>query len=150
MHSPVEATWYYRLNSLVSKAVSEHGTVPLINALAEARERARNSFIYSPGFTFYERYEDKDPATEVDAICLIDGKLWIGEVKSNVREFSEREMNKLVSGTKKFGGDKAFVYAQEGNQDTLSKRCKSFSGASGIEIVHLYPSGFVAQPAYHL
>ena len=32
-------TWYYRLNSLVSKAVSEHGTVALINALAEVRKR---------------------------------------------------------------------------------------------------------------
>ncbi len=27
VHSPVEPTWYYRLNSLVSKAVSEHGTL---------------------------------------------------------------------------------------------------------------------------
>ena len=66
----------YRFNSLVSKAVSEHGTVALINALAEAREKdTKNSFIFSPGFAFYAHYDDKDPVSEVDAICLVDGKL---------------------------------------------------------------------------
>jgi hypothetical protein len=130
--------------------VSDHGTVALINGLAKAREKASNSFIYSPGVTFYERYEDKGPATEVDAICLIDGELWIGEVKSNVREFSKREMKKLVSDTKKLGGDKAFVYAEEGDQECLGKRCQLFSASEGIEMVQLYPSGFAALPAYHL
>lgn len=148
-HTPVEGTWHYRLNSLVSKAISEHGTVPLINALAKAREEARNSFIYSPGFQFYMRYEDKKPITEVDAICLVDGKLWIGEVKSNAREFSDRDMNKLISDAKALGADKAFVYAQEGNQNTLNGQCKSFSAQSGIEIVHLYPGGFGTMPAYY-
>jgi rubrerythrin len=148
-HAPVEGRWHYRLNSLVSKAISEHGTVPLINALAKAREEARNSFIYSPGFQFYVRYEDKSPITEVDAICLVDGKLWIGEVKSNAREFSDRDMNKLISDAKALGADKAFVYAQEGNQNALNSQCKSFSAQSGIEIIHLYPSGFGTMPTYY-
>jgi hypothetical protein len=148
--SPVEPTWYYRLNSLVSKAVSEHGTVALINALAEAREKARNSFIFSPGFAFYAHYDDKDPVSEVDAICLVDGKLWIGEVKSQASDFSSAVMAKLVADAKKLGADKAFVFAQEGNQDALGRHCKTLSASSDVEIIHLYPGGFATQPAYHV
>jgi hypothetical protein len=150
VHSPVESTWYYRLNSLVSKAVSEHGTVALINALAEARKRARNSFIFSPGLTFYEHYDDKDPATEVDAICFVDGELWVGEIKSNAREFSATVMAKLASDAKRLGADKAFVFAQEGNQDALGRNCEASSRANCVEIIHLYPSRFEKQPAYHI
>jgi hypothetical protein len=148
--SPVEPTWYYRLNSLVSKAVSEHGTVALINALAEAREKARNSFIFSPGFEFYAHYDDKDPVSEVDAICLVDGKLWIGEVKSNASEFSSAVMSKLVADAKKLGADKAFVFAQEGNQDALRRHCETSSATGDIEIIHVYPGGFGAQATYHV
>jgi hypothetical protein len=150
MRSPVEPMWYYRLNSLVSKAVSEHGTVALINALAEARKKARISFIFSPGFTFYAHYEDKDPVAEVDAICLVDGKLWIGEVKSNASEFSSAVMAKLVADAKKLGADKAFVFAQEGKQDALGRHCESLSASGDVQIIHLYPGGFAAQPAYHV
>jgi hypothetical protein len=150
VRSPVEPRWYYRLNSLVSKAVSEQGTVALINALAEAREKARSSFIFSPGFVFYADYDDKDPVSEVDAICLVDGKLWIGEVKSNAREFSSTVMAKLVADAKKLGADKAFVFAQEGNQGALGRHCKTLSSSGEIEIIQLSPSGFGSQPSYHV
>jgi predicted RNA-binding Zn-ribbon protein involved in translation (DUF1610 family) len=148
--SPVEPTWYYRLNSLVSKAISEHGTVALINALAAAREKARNSFIFNPGFVFYVHYDDKDPVSEVDAICLVDGELWTGEVKSNASEFTQSVMSKLIADGKKLGADKAFVFAQEGNQDALRRHCETSSAAGDIEIIHLCPSGFAAQPSYHV
>jgi hypothetical protein len=148
--SPVEPTWYYRLNSLVRKAVSEQGTVALINALAAAREKARNSFIFSPGFVFYAHYDDKDPVSEVDAICLVDGKLWIGEVKSNAREFSSTVMAKLVADAKKLGADNAFVFAQEGNQGALGRRCETLTASEHLEIIHLHPGDFAAQSVYHV
>jgi hypothetical protein len=67
VRSPVEPTWYYRLNTLLRSAITEHGTVALIHVLAEAREQARHSFIYSPGLEFYESFEDTKPVTEIDA-----------------------------------------------------------------------------------
>jgi hypothetical protein len=73
VHTAVETTWYYRLNTLVRRAIVEHGTVALIGALAAAREEARNSFLYSPGLVFYERYEDREAVADIDTICLIDG-----------------------------------------------------------------------------
>jgi len=149
-HSPAEGRWYYRLNSLVSKAVSEHGTVALINALAKAREQARTCFIYVPGLEFYKTSEDKAPATEGDAICIVDGKLWIGEVKSRVQDFTQDELEKLARDMRTLRGDVVFVYAQEGDQTKLNARCAPFFAAKGIQWVHLYPSGFTDQPAFHL
>jgi hypothetical protein len=69
--------------------------VALISALARAREQARNSFIYSPGLELYQNYEDQNPAAEIDAICLVDGKIWVGEVKTNAAEFKPKEIEKL-------------------------------------------------------
>jgi len=38
-----------------------------------AREKAKHSFIFSPGISFFERYADRSPKVEVDAVCLVDG-----------------------------------------------------------------------------
>ena len=90
VRTPVEPTWYYRLNTLVRSAINQHGTVALIHGLSEAREQARRSFIYSPGLEFYESFEDTKPIAEIDAICLVDGSLWIGEVREPLIKLSTR------------------------------------------------------------
>jgi hypothetical protein len=150
VHSAVESTWYYRLNSLLRSGIVEHGTVALIAALAQAREEAKNSFIYSPGLEFYQKYEDKSPTAEIDAICLVDGKVWVGEVKTNAAEFKPKEIEKLLRETVKLAADKAFVFALEGNQDALHRRCENAAKTSGIEIVHLYPSSWGLGPSFHI
>ena len=150
VHTAVESTWYYRLNTLLRSGIAEHGTVALIAALAQARENARNSFIYSPGLEFYQNYEDKTPTAELDAICLIDGQVWVGEVKTNAAEFKPKEIDKLLRESKKLNADKAFVFALEGDQDALRRRCEEVSKTSGIEIVHLHPSSWGSTPSYHI
>jgi hypothetical protein len=124
--------------------------VALIAALAQAREEARNSFIYSPGLEFYQDYEDKNPAAELDAICLVDGKVWVGEVKTNAAEFKPKEIEKLLREAKKLNADKAFVFALEGDQDALHRRCEEATKTSGTEIVHLHPSSWGLTPSYHI
>jgi hypothetical protein len=121
-----------------------------IHALAEAREQARNSFIYSPGLEFYESFEDTKPVKEIDAICLVDGYLWIGEVKTNAGEFKPQEMEKLLREAKKLNVDKAFVYALEGNQEALHRRCEQLSAESAIPIVHLWPGSWALTPSFHI
>jgi hypothetical protein len=150
VHSGVEARWYYRLNALMRSAIAEHGTVALVSGLARAREKARLAFLYSPGFLFFERYEDQSPKVEVDAVCLVDGEVWVGEIKSNVSEFKEREMRKLTDEAKRLGADKAFVFAMLGDQNALEQRCSATSQTAGIQVVQLRPSQFASQPAFHL
>jgi hypothetical protein len=150
VRTPVESTWYYRLNTLVRSAITEHGTVALIHALSEAREQARHSFIYSPGLEFYESFEDTKPFTEIDAICLVDGSLWVGEVKTNASEFKPREMEKLLREARKMKADKAFVYALEGNQEALGRRCEEVSKAGAIPVVHLQSGSWALTPSFHI
>ena len=150
MQSAVEPTWYYRLNSLLRSGIVEHGTIALIAALAKAREEARVSFVYSPGLVFYERFEDREAAAELDAICLIDGQLWVGEVKTNASEFKPREMEKLLREAAKLNADKAFVFALEGDQDSLHRRCEGISKASSIPVVHLWPSSWSHSASFHV
>jgi hypothetical protein len=150
VRSPVEPTWYYRLNTLVRSAITEHGTVALIHALAEAREQARHSFIYSPGLEFYESFEDTKPVAEIDAICLVDGYLWIGEVKTNASEFKPQEMQKLLREAQKMNADKAFVYALEGNQEALSRRCAEVSKESAVPVIHLQSGSWALTPSFHI
>jgi hypothetical protein len=150
VRTPVEPTWYYRLNTLVRSAINQHGTVALIHGLSEARERARHSFIYSPGLEFYENFEDTKPVAEIDAICLVDGSLWIGEVKTNAAEFKPKEMEKLLREAQKMNADKAFVYASEGNQEVLGRRCEEVSKASGIPVLHLQPGSWALTPSFHI
>jgi hypothetical protein len=150
VRSPVEPIWYYRLNTLVRSAITEHGTLALIHALSEAREQARHSFIYSPGLEFYESFEDKAPVTEIDAICLVDGSLWVGEVKTNASEFKPREMEKLLREAQKMNADQAFVYALEGNQEALGRHCEQVSKAGVIPVVHLRSGSRVLTPSFHI
>jgi hypothetical protein len=150
VQTPVEPTWYYRLNTLVRSAITEHGTVALIHALAQAREQARHSFIYSPGLEFYEKYEDESPVSEIDAICLIDGAIWVGEVKTSASEFKPLEIKKLIREAQKLNADKAFVYALEGNQDALHRRCEELSKESSLPIAHLWPSSWALTPSLHI
>jgi hypothetical protein len=150
VQSEVEATWYYRLNALMRGAITEHGTVALIGGLSKAREKARHSFMFSPGLSFFEGYDDQSPKVEIDAICLVDGEVWIGEVKSRASEFKAVEMIKLVTEAKRLGAERAFVFALEGDQEALQRHCRSASESAGIKILQLYPSQFASQPAYHL
>lgn len=150
VHSDVEATWYYRLNTLLRGGIVEHGTVPVIAALAAARGEAKHSFVYSPGFVFYERYEDRKAVAELDVICIVDGELWVGEVKTNASEFKPNEMEKLIREAKKMGADKAFVFASEGDQDLLHKRCEEASKSHGFAVIQLWPSSWGQSASFHI
>lgn len=131
-------------------SLSASATVALIAALAAAREQAKDSFVYSPGLVFYELYEDREPVAELDAICIIDGELWVGEVKTNAAEFKPKEMEKLLRETRKMRGDKAFVFALEGDQDALNRRCEEASKANDTPVAHLRPSSWGSSASFHI
>jgi hypothetical protein len=115
-------------------------------ALARAREQARSSFVYSPRLEFYRNYEDQNSATEINAICSVDGKVWLGEVKPMLRS-AAKEIEKLLRESTKIAADKAFVFALGGDQGALHRRCDEASKAGGMEIVELYPSSWNLRPS---
>lgn len=93
---PVESAWRYRLNSLIRNGIALHGCVPVISALRALRERARESFIYTHGVALFKGYDDPKPAAEIDLLCISNGRLICGEVKSSASEFTEEELSKLA------------------------------------------------------
>jgi hypothetical protein len=151
VHTAVDSRWYYRINSLLREAVAHHGTVALISALAKLRERARGSFIYSPGIEFYEKYEDVKPATEIDIVCILDGQLWVGEVKSKAGEFSQTEIDKLIAASKRLQADKTFLFALDGDQQSITNTCNRLK-AEGcqVDLVQVWPSLRAAEPSLHV
>jgi hypothetical protein len=92
----VESVWRYRLNSLVRNGIALHGCVPVISALRYLRERARESFIYTHGVALFKEYGDAKPEAELDLLCILDGRLVCGEVKSSVSDFTREELAKLA------------------------------------------------------
>ena len=93
---PVESVWRYRLNSLIRNGIALHGCVPVISALRDLRESARDSFIYTHGVALFKEYGDPQPEAEMDLLCISDGKLVCGEVKSSASEFTQEELGKLA------------------------------------------------------
>jgi hypothetical protein len=151
VHTPVDTQWIYRANSLVRGAIAHHGTVALLLALAKLREQARDSYIYSPGIQFYERYEDRDPAVEVDLVCVSDGKIVVGEVKTDAGEFNRPEIDKLVAAAKRLGADQACVFALDGSQEKLAKLCAAAKAENcPVDLLHVWPSQRASEAALHV
>jgi hypothetical protein len=120
---PVEAPWTYRLNSLVRNAIAFHGCMPLILTLYTAREfPTRHSFLFVPGIALYKEYTDKSPAAEIDFIAVADGKTVIGEVKTSLEEFSQKEITKLADLAKKQRPDVAILGCLRGDAMQLERR----------------------------
>lgn len=68
LHLPVESKWLYRLNDLVTNAVSFHGVIPVIWALGHLLSYSRDSFIFIPGVALFESYNSKSPLAEIDLV----------------------------------------------------------------------------------
>jgi predicted Zn-ribbon and HTH transcriptional regulator len=92
----VEGTWLFKLNALVRNAVAFHGCVPVISTLHDLRTLARTSFLCVPGLKFFESYGARSPVAEVDIVCVVDGHLWIGEIKQSSTEFTSEDLKKLA------------------------------------------------------
>lgn len=84
------------MNSLVRNGIALHGCVPVTSALKYLRERARESFIYTHGVALFKDYGDSKPEAEIDLLCISNGKLVCGEVKSSASEFTREELAKLA------------------------------------------------------
>lgn len=118
---PVESVWRYRLNSLVRNGIALHGCVPVISALRNLRERARESFIYTHGVALFTEYGDSKPEAEMDLLCISDGRLVCGEVKSSVSDFTREELAKLARVAADIRADQVAISAFDDQGDLLQQ-----------------------------
>lgn len=146
----VKATWRYRLNTLIRNAVAFHGCVPVILSLCELRSfPTRHTFICAPGIELYKSYEDKKPSAELDLVCISDGKLIIGEVKTNCAEFIPKELTKLADHVKIFNANVVILGCFQDPKNQINRRktdLESLLSGTRCQVLTIVPSPHVFKP----
>jgi hypothetical protein len=78
---PEEPSWFYKLDEIVYQALLNNSAVPILT-LDALREKCKESFLFCPELRINVKGEEKN-FMELDICCIPDGKLCIGEAKSN-------------------------------------------------------------------
>lgn len=99
---PAEASWSYKLNSMVRDAFSEHGVIPVLLVLGQLSMEAKSSFYFIPCTDLIKKTRGGKykVETDLDISCVVDGKLVIGEVKQSIEGFNEgifKEMKRVAT-----------------------------------------------------
>ena len=78
---PNEASWFYKLDEMAYLMLQHNGHVPVL-ALNKLRLQSRESFLFRSEVQLTPKGSTK-MYLEVDVCCISDGRLCIGEAKSN-------------------------------------------------------------------
>lgn len=114
---PLKNEWSFRLNNLVVNAIQYHGTVSVLHALyvMQNDRHQHGMFMYLPCQDLHMRDQNlanQDPTkismkdgelhiregqrfTDLDLLVVMEGRVSIGEVKSDPQSFTEEEFTKL-------------------------------------------------------
>ena len=74
--------WLYKLPEVVFQGFEDNMQVPLL-ALNYLRRASKHSFEWVPDSNIYTQQNDRKAYRNLDILCISDGKLYIGEAKSN-------------------------------------------------------------------
>jgi hypothetical protein len=78
---PEEPSWFYKMDELVYQALFNNSMVPVLTLNAILKE-SKESFLFCPELRISLKGQKKH-FMELDICCIPDGKLCIGEAKSN-------------------------------------------------------------------
>lgn len=118
----VESPWRYRLNTLIRNAVAFHGLIPVILTLYELRHtHARHFFLFAPGVELYNADSGEGPSAELDIVSIMDGKLIIGEVKTNSEELNQSGIEKLADLAKSIEADAVVIGCYQDSKAHLNE-----------------------------
>ena len=86
--------WQFKLDGFILEGLREHGLLSCLWCLANLSSRAKSSFYFCESKQlFYDKaaYEKQSPSAEIDLIVVVDGLVYLCEVKSSSREFSSEK-----------------------------------------------------------
>jgi hypothetical protein len=150
---PIEAEWSYKLNELLQNAISQHGVLPAIWALGYLLSSARESFLYLNGIEIYNNYLFRRPDRELDLVCIVDGELIIGDIKTNSAEFSKEALDDLVAISKKVLPQKVIIFCLEDSNGQLKRKAEILEKELvpfKIQVMGRKPDSYFFEPVYHL
>lgn len=99
---PIEPSFAYKLNDLVKNNIYQtktqrDGNLTVIRTLSHISTNSLNSFEFSPQINIYDDLHSNKPYSELDILCVSDGKLIIGESKHDSSSFKADNNKSLIS-----------------------------------------------------
>ncbi|MDP3147400.1 MAG: hypothetical protein Q8N66_18480 [Bacteroidota bacterium] len=104
---PAETPFSYKLNDLVknnicrmeaSGKIQPDGNSTVVRALLSLNRKSRSSFNFSPQVDLYPSPQPGiKPLTDLDIVCEVDGKLYIGEAKYSSEAFIDESRKSLLN-----------------------------------------------------
>lgn len=128
---PIDLHLDFRLNEFISTCIREHDTLTVVWTLSELQRQARRSFIFAPQTALFRSYPEHPrhpPDRELDIVCVVDGKLTLGEAKSSVAMISATEIATLAEVAKELTPDVVVLAARTGDQRRLDEKVLSLKG----------------------
>lgn len=119
---PVESNFYYKLNDLIKNNMFHakdlrDGNLTVIRTLVSLKSSCRMDFRYVPQIDVLKNYRNAKPYTDLDIVCIVDGKLFIGEAKHTSTAFFDKNSQNLTC------LDTLAAIAQEILPDTIVLSC---------------------------
>ncbi len=149
---PTEVEWSYRLNALVRNGIALYGAGPVLSTLADLSLEARTFFIADPGVDLFERGKG-EPTAELDLAGIIDGQVFIGEVKTDTSGFEERDLHRLADTARRVSAHLVILAAFLGERTLLATHAQVLGGLlgdAGVEVRTLMPHDWCFRHQFHL
>lgn len=86
----------YALNTLVQSGIKRLGLLPVILTLAHFESESRELFMFAPSLDVFAG-GSAEPLTDLDVVCVADGRLIVGEAKESPTLFDRAQLRALHS-----------------------------------------------------
>jgi hypothetical protein len=151
-HAPVNIRWLFRPNEFLIESLRAHSILSLIWLLTRLSEEARRSFIFM-GPTCFGYTQEERPEAEADLLLVIDGRVFLCEVKSSWRVLRSSDITDLVALATRLRPDVALLGIMEargGGPANELQSAKAELSAKGIELRIVTLDGYNLQDGPHL
>lgn len=137
---PVDVALDFRMNEFFAACLREHDTITVAWAIGAMRQQAKHSFMFAPQTALYRDYPENQGQRidrEVDLLCILDGRLVIGEVKAGAELITKSDIMDLAALAQDLGADVAVLAAVKGQPAAME--------AKVAELRALLPVGIKAE-----
>ena len=141
---PISFEWKYKLNEFVWNALCKSNNgLSVLWTIGFLHEMFRSDFFYLPEVQLFNEGSAKAPTIEIDLICVIDGKLYVGEVKKTASQYltKQEDINKFIEVIERIRPDVALLsFENWGENEQDIHAAKHFISAVKEKIENLNPS----------
>jgi hypothetical protein len=134
--APVSGDWHFRANSFVVEAYREQGVEAVIWALWRLCASSRESFYFAPSMCLWESYpktQENGPNVEVDALAVVDGRLYLCEAKSS-SGLDNNQIEQLLSAATRIRPDVLLIACMDEVTPSLRTSAEALQSRLGAEI----------------